>query len=69
MSRRGNSSTAPCEICGEWKGQTGFAYVSHMRKHVRNGEATEHLSGDWQFGGRYEYKSTGKFEKAAKVRK
>ncbi len=29
-----------CEICG--RNIAVMAYVSHMRQHVRNGEATEH---------------------------
>jgi len=44
MSRRGNTSRMNCELCGQNIGACGFSYVSHMRMHVRKGEATEHLT-------------------------
>jgi hypothetical protein len=40
-----------CSICRQLISENGFGYTSHMRKHVRNGEATEsrdNLSGRWQ---------------------
>jgi len=35
-------NTARCEICNGSISQGGAAYTSHMRKHVRNNEATEY---------------------------
>ena len=61
MTRRGNTSRMNCEICGQNIGACGFAYVSHMRAHVRREEATEHLTGSvLLWGGRYEFKLTDK---------
>ncbi len=61
MSRRGNSSRVNCELCGQNIGRAGFAYVSHMRAHVRRGEATEHISGTvLEWGNQYVFKPTGK---------
>ncbi len=40
-----------CEICGKSISENGFGYTSHMRKHVRNGEAREsrdNISGQWR---------------------
>ncbi len=34
------SARQDCEICG--RNIADMAYVSHMRQHVKNGEATEH---------------------------
>lgn len=33
----------PCEFCGKRISTNGLGHSSHMRKHVRNGEATETL--------------------------
>lgn len=42
---------SPCIICGKVVSENGFWYTSHMRKHVRNGEAKEvrdNPRGKWQ---------------------
>lgn len=61
MTRRRNASRGPCRLCGKVVGRTGFAHVSHMRKHVRNSEATEHYKFDALIGyGHYTYRPTAK---------
>lgn len=54
----GVTTRCKCEICGKDIGRAGFAYVSHMRAHVRRGQATEKLQGDWKFGSTYVYAAT-----------
>lgn len=39
MSRFNRS---PCKVCERMISNCGMAYASHMRAHVRRGEATEH---------------------------
>lgn len=30
----------PCEYCGEWISNCGWAHMSHYKKHVRNGDTS-----------------------------
>lgn len=41
MGHRGSYTRSPCERCGKSISNAGFAYKSHMRMHVRKGEAKE----------------------------
>jgi hypothetical protein len=56
MANHGVHGTRECDICKRSIGRNGQAWVSHMRAHVRRGEATEKLTGDWKFGAHYEYR-------------
>ena len=51
MSRTYNRG--PCDLCGKSISCAGFAKTAHMRKHVREGLATEIVSHHW-FGKRFE---------------
>jgi len=56
MARHGVHGTRECPLCKQQIGRNGMAWVSHMRAHVRKGEAREELTGDWEFGAHYEYR-------------
>lgn len=43
MSREVKYGRIPCKFCGKSISTAGFAYVAHMRAHVRKGEAVERL--------------------------
>ena len=55
MGSHGVHGTRQCGICKRQIGRNGMAWVSHMRAHVRKGQATERLRGNWMSGSRYEY--------------
>jgi hypothetical protein len=48
-----------CFICGKRVSSAGLGYVSHMRKHVREGRATEEYSGEYPYG-HYNYEALAK---------
>lgn len=56
MTRNGVYTRSPCAICGKSVSNSGRGYVSHMRMHVRRGEAKEHrvYYGKLDYGYRYE---------------
>lgn len=60
MTRNGVYTRSSCFICGQLISNAGLGYVSHMRKHVRRGEATEHrvYYGKYDYGYRYEQPTT-----------
>lgn len=41
MSRLIRYGISPCKVCNRMISNNGMAYASHMRAHVRKGEATE----------------------------
>ena len=53
MARTGKAiayGRAPCFICGKRVSSAGLGHVSHMRAHVRRGEATEEYIGEFPYG-------------------
>lgn len=50
MSRHHNYVRHPCELCGKPVSNAGFGYKSHMRMHVRRGEAREVYAGRDKYG-------------------
>lgn len=51
MSRSAYGSRL-CEYCGRWISNAGWAWTSHMRKHVREGLVTEQNAINYSTGQR-----------------
>ena len=51
MSNKASYDKSACSICGRQISENGFGYISHMRSHVRRGEAIEsrdNIGGPWR---------------------